>query len=72
MNLIRIFVDLKVPENFKKVEFDFGAAIQLQEELGKYLNNIYADKHIQDWFIDSFKQIKSLINTNELQWNLKK
>ncbi|MCB0462833.1 MAG: PD-(D/E)XK nuclease family protein [Flavobacteriaceae bacterium] len=66
------FVDLKVPENFKKVEFDFGAAIQLQEELGKYLNNIYADKHIQDWFIDSFKQIKSLINTNELQWNLKK
>ncbi|WP_192877695.1 PD-(D/E)XK nuclease family protein [Arenibacter hampyeongensis] len=65
------FNNLISSKNLNKVEFEFGSAIQLQEDLGKFLNNEHADILIQEWFIESFNQLQKFIEeNNELDWNL--
>ncbi|MDO1514348.1 hypothetical protein Q2T41_16965 [Maribacter confluentis] len=63
--------EITITGDFVKTEFDSGIAIQLKEDLGKYLNNSNADKEIQAWFVDSFKQLYSFIeNHRELNWTI--
>ena len=67
----KAFNSLQMPEGLTKTEFDSGTAIQLKEDLGKYLNNANADKDIQDWFATSFEKLHVFIKSNsELNWSL--
>lgn len=64
---------IQLPENFIKIQFDSGTAIQLNEDLGKFLNDVNADKLIQIWFTSSFEQLQNFIHRNsDLNWNILK
>lgn len=64
--------EIQLSGNLKKTHFENGTAIQIKEDLGKYLNNVNSDKDIQEWFIESFEQLNDFIKDNsELNWTLR-
>lgn len=64
------YLSLPLLEGFIKIEFEFGTAIQLNTNLGTYLNKPNADKLIRNWYLESFKKIHELIQSqNHLKWN---
>lgn len=55
--------------DFKLNEYDYGANICLEEDLGHFLNDNNSDLLIKQWFSNSFNSFKELINSNpELSW----
>ncbi|WP_170863202.1 PD-(D/E)XK nuclease family protein [Pseudozobellia thermophila] len=63
------FIDLDNSPEFKKIEYDIGTVFQLEEDLGRFLNNQNADKEIQDWFTGSFEKLYDFISQNKrLPW----
>ncbi|MBU2973279.1 PD-(D/E)XK nuclease family protein [Zobellia sp. B3R18] len=66
----KTFVSLQHTSNFKMIEYDIGTVFQLEEDLGRFLNNVNADKEIQDWFTSSFEKLNDFISQNkQLSWN---
>jgi hypothetical protein len=55
---------------FKLNEYDYGANICLEEDLGYFLNDNNSDSSIKQWFSNSFNFFNKLINNNpQINWN---
>ncbi len=64
------YVNLGNSSGFEKIEYDIGTVFQLEEDLGRFLNNENADKEIQDWFTNSFEKLDVFITQDkELPWD---
>lgn len=67
------FLSLPLLVGFVKIEFEFGTALQLNTNLGTYLNKPDADILIKNWFLESFKKFHDLaLSQNNLKWNISK
>lgn len=69
---INEFSELNTEEyNLEKVCYDHGVSIYIIDHLNKYINKEDSDKTIRNWFTNSFKKIKNLIDDNPtLGWNI--